>query len=127
MKYLFFACLFFLSGCTSLSIPGLSGNVKPVEVQTKAVDKTPLNIDYPTPLKFKKLEWVIITPENANNVFADLEKKGHQQVIIGLTADGYELLSLSVAEIRNFVNTQRNIIIKYKEYYEPKAAPETEK
>lgn len=39
-------------------------------------------------------------------------------MLIALTPNGYEQLSISFAEIRNLIATQRNIIIKYKDYYE---------
>jgi hypothetical protein len=39
-------------------------------------------------------------------------------VVFGLTDDDYQQLALTIAELRNFIATQRNIIIKYKDYYE---------
>jgi len=39
--------------------------------------------------------------------------------LFGLTDDGYESLSVTMAELRNHIAAQRQIIIKYKEYYEP--------
>jgi hypothetical protein len=44
-------------------------------------------------------------------------------VLFGLTSDGYQQLSMTIAEMRSFIATQRQIIIKYREYYEtPKPA-----
>jgi len=73
----------------------------------------------PDPLKTKPIEWVVITPDNAEEVFKSLEQKGHEPVLFALTDDGYQQLALTIADLRNLINTQRNIIIKYKEYYEP--------
>jgi hypothetical protein len=108
-----------LSGCASLFGGFFGESVKPVEVSTKAIDKTPLNTPAPTPLELSKPTWVIITRDNAQEVFDMLEKNGSDPVIFGLTDKGYERLSIDFAEIRNFISTQRNIIIQYKQYYEP--------
>ena len=109
-----------LTGCASIS--GLFGkeDVKPVEVVTKPVERTPLNIVDPAPLSLKPFEWTIITKENAAEVFAKLEANNDSIVLFGLTDEGYQQLSMTIAEMRTFIATQRQIIIKYKEYYEPK-------
>ena len=64
------------------------------------------------------MEWFVITPDNVDKVWEQLKKKDKDLVLFGLTDDGYERLSINMAEIRNFINTQRVIILKYKDYYE---------
>jgi hypothetical protein len=107
-----------LSGCASFDF--LGKREKPIEITTKAAEKTPLAIPDPDPLRLKPVEWVLVTPGNQEEVFAKLEAGGNEPVIFALTADGYQTLAVTIAELRNLINTQRNIIIKYKEYYEPK-------
>jgi hypothetical protein len=111
-----------LSGCASFSLFG--SRVKPVEVQVKAVERTRLNIPHPEPLSAKPVEWIVITPENAEQVFAELKEKNVDLVLFGLTDDGYESLAVTMAELRNYIAAQRQIIIKYKEYYEPEKSEE---
>jgi len=112
-----------LSGCASFSLFGKQ-TVKPVEIQTKAVERTPLNLREPTPLKPRTPKWIVITPKNADEVWKDLESKNTDLVLFAITDDGYEELAMSMMEIRNFIETQRTIILKYKEYYEtPQTAP----
>lgn len=106
-----------LNGCASFSLFG-SSKVKPVTVETKAVERTPLNLKDPSPLKPQKIEWVVITPENSEEVWAKLKNQKKDLVLFGLTDDGYEDISINMMEIRNFIDKQRTIIIKYKEYYE---------
>ena len=74
----------------------------------------------PDPLKAKTVEWVVVTPDNVEEVFSKLQAKGHNVVLFAVTEDGYQQLAITMADLRNFINTQRNIIIKYKEYYETK-------
>lgn len=107
-----------LSGC------GVFGNmfrddVKPIETVTKPVEKTPLALNLPDPITTKPIQWIIITKENASEQLDKLEASGVDPVIFGMSDDGYKQLSLTIAELRNIISTQRNIIIRYKEYYEP--------
>jgi hypothetical protein len=74
----------------------------------------------PDPLRLQPIDWVVITPDNAEEVFQRLENKEIDLVLFGLTDDGYKQLAITISELRNMINLQRNIIIKYKEYYEPK-------
>ncbi len=92
---------------------------KSIEVVTKPVDKTRLDLADPEPLKAKPIQWVIVTPDNAEEIFKQMEAKGQNLVLFAITDDGYQQLALTMADLRNFINTQRTIIIKYKEYYEP--------
>lgn len=97
-------------------------SVDPITINSKPVERTPLDIKNPDPLKIKPVEWIIVTPANADQVFKNLESKGQDLVLFALTDDGYQQLAITMGELRNFINTQRNIIIKYRDYYEP--APE---
>ena len=46
--------------------------VKTLEVFTKEVERAPLNLESPQPPKMENINWVIITSENADEVFAKL-------------------------------------------------------
>lgn len=109
-----------LQGCALLAWNA----IKPVEIQKKAVERTPLNLADPQPLKPSVPQWIIITPENQAQVFADLKAKNIDIVLFALTDDGYEELATDIAQIRAFIAQQREIIIKYREYYEPKKIEE---
>jgi hypothetical protein len=106
------------SGCSLLN-PFAGSEVKKLEVQTKAVERTRLNLKEPSPIQLRTMDWIIITPDNVEEVWAKLKESGSDVVIIGLTDEGYESLAITIAEIRNYIAQQRTIIIKYKEYYEP--------
>lgn len=114
-----------ISGCGLTS--WFRDAVKPVEIQTKQVERTRLNLPEPTPLNAREVKWVIITPENASEVWKRLEEENSDMVLIGLTDDGYEQLALTMAEIRNMLAQQRTIILKYKDYYEPVEKKDLEK
>jgi len=106
-----------LTGCASLGFFGKE-DVKPIEVISKPIEKTPLAIQLPDPLSVKPIKWVIVTKENAESVLTQIQASGSDPVVFGLTDDGYQQLSLTVGEMRNLIAQYREILIKYQEYYE---------
>ena len=66
----------------------------------------------------EKLQWHIITSENAAEVFAKLEADGIDPVLWGLTDKDFELLAKNFAQIRNKLMETNALLDKYKEYYE---------
>ena len=65
------------------------------------------------------MEWIVVTPENVNEVFKQLEEKNTDLVLFAITDDGYEKLASDMVLLRNYIAQQRLIIMKYKDYYEP--------
>ena len=108
----------FSSGCAVIDF--FKGeDVKPVTVQTKAVERERLSLEEPAPLKGREIKWMVITPDNVDAVFKTFKEGNTDLVLFALTDNGYEQLSLSMAEIRNYIAAQRAVILKYKQYYEP--------
>jgi hypothetical protein len=113
-----------LSGCGSTG--WFAKREKPVEIITTSVQRTPLALPDPAPLRLTSPRWRVVTPQNIDSTWKELEERKTDLVLFALTDDGYEDLSISMAEIRNFIATQRAIILKYREYYEnsaPKSTP----
>ena len=102
--------------CILLS--GCSG-VKKLNIFKEEVPRQELNLEKPTPLELEKLQWIIITSENADEVFQKLEAAGIDPVIFGLTDKDFELLAKNFAKIRNQLKITNDLLDKYKEYYEP--------
>jgi hypothetical protein len=83
------------------------------------VPRAELNLEKPTPLQLEQLQWIIITSENAEEVFKKLEEQGIDPVLWGLTDKDFELLAKNFARIRNQLKVTNDLLDKYKEYYEP--------
>ncbi len=98
-----------ISGCSQ---------VRQLEIFKQEVKRAPLNLDGPPPLNMEPIDWIIVTEENYKQVFEDLKKKKKDIVIFGLTDDGYEILSMNNAQVRNYIILQGYVLQKYKEYYE---------
>ena len=100
-----------------LLLSGCSG-VKTLEIFKQEVPRAKLDIEKPSPLELENLKWIIITSQNADEVFAKLEEQGIDPVLWGLTDKDFELLAKNFARIRNQLMVTNDLLDKYKEYYE---------
>ena len=91
---------------------------KIIETVSVPVEKTPLNITHPPVVELEKINWIIITKDNAEDIFSMLTEKQTDAVLFGLTDDNYEILSKNFAHIRAYIVQQKEIINQYKKYYE---------
>ena len=66
----------------------------------------------------EKLNWIIITSDNAEEVFAKMKEDGKDPVLFGLSDDDYEILAKNFAQIRNQLKITNDLLDKYKKYYE---------
>ena len=100
---------FLLSSCSS---------VKQLEVFKTEVPRAPLNLPDPETPRIDDLNWIIITSENADEVFAKLKEQNVDPVLFGLTDDDYETLAVNFAQIRAYMIKQKLTLDQYREYYE---------
>ena len=107
-----------LLGVLAVFLTSCGSSVQEIQVTTVEVSKTPLNIQSPEPLKMYDVEWIIVTKDNAMELFEQLKSDGGEYSVFALTDTGYEALQINYANIRNILAEQRQIIISYKEYYE---------
>lgn len=104
------ALLTILTACSSVPAE--------VEVVTKPIEKPALVLPPIDEFKARDVEWIVVTPENADTVFKSLEEKNESIVLFTITATGYEKLSLNMADLLKLVQQQNLIITAYKKYYE---------
>jgi len=97
----------------------LGSGVKEIQTVAEPTERTPLNIDPARPVDLDGVEWIVVTEDNADEVLGQLDNP----VVFGLSTSDYERLSINFAEIRQHINTQRNILMRYKEYYEEDTNP----
>ena len=105
-----------------LMIPllGITGcaTTKTVKVLSEPVNSVALNPPNIRNLELQGIKWFIVTPENIDEVFKELEDQNKDVVLFGITDDGYKGLALNLAQIRELLLQQQAIINAYKEYYE---------
>ena len=98
-----------LSGCSS---------IKKLDIFTMEVERQPLDLEKPTIQELEKLKWIIITSENADEVFKKMKEQGIDPVIFGLSDNDFKLLAKNFAQIRAHMMKLNVMIDEYKDYYE---------
>tara|TARA_A200000113_G_scaffold211425_1_gene212143 strand:- start:371 stop:745 length:375 start_codon:yes stop_codon:yes gene_type:complete len=106
----------FLSSCTS---------VRQLDIFKTEVERAPLNLPNPETPKLEDIKWVIITSENADEVFAKLKEQGKDPVLFGLSDEDYELLAKNFAQIRAYMIKQGATLDQYRKYYESEESKPT--
>lgn len=104
-----------LQGCALLAWE----SIKPLTIKKEEVARTPLNLKDPPPVKLATPKWIVITPQNAEQIWKELQAGKTDMVLFALTDDGYEELAINLAEIRTFIELQRKVTEEYRKYYEP--------
>ena len=91
-----------------------------VVIQKVIENKLPLNIAAPEPLQLEHIEWVIVTRDNIEEVWAEIEGDNEGVALFALRHGDYERLALNIADIRAVIGEYVIILKRYKEYYEEK-------
>ena len=103
------------SGCSLLP------REKEIIVQTVEVEKQiPLQLQ-PKPLQFNDSYWHVVTEANFDE-FIDKFKKEHGEawVFYAVSVRSYESMALNLAELKRYIEQQKQIIIYYEEAIKPK-------
>jgi len=102
------------------AVLGLSGcsSIKKLDIFTMEVERQPLDLDKPTIQQLEELKWIIITSENADEVFKKMKEQGLDPVVFGLSDKDFQLLSKNFAQIRAHMMKLNVMIDEYKNYYE---------
>ena len=103
--------LFGLSGCASFMPEVTKYSTEPVERPLLVLHESEI-------INMKDVDYIVVTRENVEEVWAELEASGKSIVLFALTHEGYENLALNNADIIRYLSEQKAVIIAYKEYYE---------
>tara|TARA_B100001094_G_C17939297_1_gene674689 strand:- start:131 stop:580 length:450 start_codon:yes stop_codon:yes gene_type:complete len=102
-----------------LALTGCSiGGEKKIKIFSLEKPREKLNYEMPTPLQMEEIKWIIITSENADEVFKRLEDAGIDPVLFGITDKDYQVLARNFAQIRQKLQETNNLLEEYKKYYE---------
>jgi hypothetical protein len=111
MKYLLLTAALVLAACSSIP------EVEPapiVEVRTVQVPRPAPIVPPVDQLTLRPVTWIIVTPENVDEVFANLRG---EKALFAVTADGYEALALNLSDVRALVQQQQRIIAIYRQSF----------
>ena len=103
--------------CATLLLAGCGGVAPKIVEKPILVDRPELIVPEVQPVQQYDFEWIVITRENFDSVTRELESRGQTIVLFAITPQGYQNLSLSIAELRRFITQQQSVIVSYKTYY----------
>lgn len=98
---------------------GLAGCSETAKVLDKPVlyERAELVVPTVAPVSQANVTWTIITPENYEAKIKEIEARGGNAVMFALTPQGYQNLSMNVAELRRYIQQQQAVIAAYQKYY----------
>jgi hypothetical protein len=107
----------------TVALAGCASTNPQILVKPEFVDKPHFEVPPPMPVQQSNFEWVVITKQNAEAKFKDIESKNGSVTLFALTPHGYQNLSMNVAELRRYIQQQSAVIAALKKYYEAPSAP----
>jgi len=111
MKYILLSAVLFLAACASG--PRVEP-VPPVEIATVEIPRPEPIVPQVDQLDLRTVTWTIVTPENIDEIFANLSG---DKVLFAVTSDGYEALALNLSDVRAMIQQQQQIIALYKQSF----------
>ena len=102
-----------------LILTGCSIGEKQLKIFKLEEPRQNLDLQKPTMPELEKLRWIIITSDNAEEVFQKMEEQGLDPVLFGLSDKDFQLIAKNFAQIRAHLKHTNDLLDQYKEYYEP--------
>lgn len=110
-----------------LILTGCSIGEKRLKIFKLEEPRQELDLQKPTMPELEKLRWIIITSDNAEEVFQKMEAEGLDPVLFGLSDKDFQLIAKNFAQIRAHLKHTNDLLEQYKEYYEPSDKKKEEK
>ena len=101
-----------------LILTGCSIGEKQLKIFKLEEPRQKLELQKPTMPELEKLRWIIITSDNAEEVFKKMEEEGLDPVLFGLSDKDFQLIAKNFAQIRAHLKHTNDLLEQYKEYYE---------
>jgi|TARA_R110000851_G_scaffold254198_1_gene406676 ABC-type glycerol-3-phosphate transport system substrate-binding protein len=112
MKWIVIAALAILTACTESQQA-----VTPIVIQSEPIDRPNLILPSVDRFTAKPVEWTIVTPDNVEQVFADMQARGEAPALFVVTERGYENIATNVQESLRIIIQQQAQIDGYRRYY----------
>lgn len=94
-------------------------------IQTKIVEKTINTVQHPKPVQLNKVKIYVVSPEeNYEEFLTEYSAKNGADSYIAISVKDYENLSTNFAELRRYIEQQKQIIVYYEKAVTP--TPEVE-
>ena len=112
-----------LSGCASFWKPE-----KEIVTVTKLVERNIPTVPLPKPVQMNDVKIYVVSPsENFEEFKKEFEAKNGADSYIAISVKDYENLAKNFAELRRYIEQQKQIILYYEEAVKPSEPSEQEK
>ena len=98
-----------LSGCSSLRLPA------EIKTVTKIEKVTIPTVARPKPVELNDVRVYVVNEEIYDEFVKEFTEENGELAFVALSMKDYENLALNVAELRRYINQQKNIIIYYED------------
>ena len=116
------ATLLLSSGCSYLKNP-----LKQIEIKTVEVERGIPTQNRPRPISLNDIYFYVVTEQNFEEFKNRFVKENGDLVGYVLSVRDYETLALNMADIKRYIQQQKEIIIYYEKAVEPKPKEEKDK
>ena len=106
-----------LSSCSSWP------KLRQIEVKTVEVDRVIPTQMRPQPINLHDITWFVVTDQNFKDFKARYTKQNGEFLFYAISVRDYETLALNMAEIKRYIDQQKQLIV----YYEKAVAPKPKK
>ena len=109
------------SGCSSWK------KILPVEIKTVEVERTVPIQNRPSPVKMNNIYFYVVTEQNFKAFKERFIKENGDLVGYVLSVRDYETLALNMAELKRYLQQQKEIIVYYEKAVTPNSNKEEKK
>ena len=98
--------------------------LKRIEVKRVEVDRVIPTQNRPRELDLNNITWFVVTDQNFNEFKERYTKQNGTFLFYAMSVRDYETLALNMAEIKRYIEQQKQIIIYYEKAGAPRPKPE---
>ena len=107
----------------SLSSCGGWNPLKRIEVKTVQVDRVIPTQNRPRSLDLHNITWFVVTDQNFEQFKKRYIKQSGSFLFYAISVRDYETLAINMADIKRYIEQQKQIIIYYEKAVAPKPKP----
>ena len=101
------AAVIFLTGCSNLRLPA------EIKTVTKIEKVTIPTVAHPKPVQLNDVRVYVVNADIYEEFVKEFTAENGELAFVALSMQDYENLALNIAELRRYINQQKNIIIYY--------------
>ena len=113
--------------CLAISSCSSWPKLKQIEIKTVQVERVIPTQNRPRPINMNDIKFYVVTSENFEDFKKRYEKDNGAFLFYALSVRDYETLALNMAEIKRYIEQQKQIIIYYEKAVAPKPKKEIKK